>query len=946
VVCSWRLGGAVTNTAEDLAELAELEFEQVAGDAWACSALASAVEVVRDASTALPLAERATEQHPQAAGVRLVLASLLLRVFRTAPGRGPRNAPALALQHALTARDQRRAWGGDSAQAVVVACEAAMAAGEHVEAIRLGTQPPHGEALPSEAAFPAVVQQVAQAASACGAEEPLAAAVEQLPAGSTRHLFMGHLLKRRAAPREEVVACYQAALDSAATAFEHDQAVYCLTAVGVPLSDPADLKLVEGAEQNEAVIEAARAWSAGNFQAAIERLRPFVSRTSVVAELLAETYLDNQEPKSAADVLAEAGRRFSVPLLLLKAARIHLDGDDVEACDDLTQEALALGGMPASTLRSLYLLRIEAAQAREAWTQFRVRTQEALAALPGEAGLRWLLVRAFWNEQEFEQAWQELTRPPQLRPMDPRMTQLAMWLCQHSLAGAKLSARLLELLDSFPADADVQATALLCSAGEEFTDVPADQAERWSQLNLTFYRDHPEHPALHPIHFPQDDPQAQLAVLRGLLEPGARAYMEMVRKVATGGAPYGMLAVATGKPYLAALLHRAAGCWLIDSGDSTVRSWELEAAHAAINGDVSVDVSALVIGGLIPDYWRRVTSIFKSLRSTSHVRADAVAAQLHFRRLTQGSMGWDIEADRPVITEHDPAVMGRLQQSCDWVVQQLRGLSLVDHVVSDPRLRDLPLADAQPFLPWLSPVDLAASRQLPMFSDDAALRAIARSLGVPSFGSAALLEYFAETCAVGAPELRSWRQELRRQVCVDLPIDVGELAELADAEGWQPRAVALALSRPATWMLDNSAPLRLWHYALERVADDPPALAAWVEAAIQGYCAGKPPGVTLVLAQLLLVKAWQVAEDRDAAFGPMLWAANRACERLGVDRLLEQVVTELHAMLAETHAPDLALRMIVTLANNLPEVHRGRALRVLLTPATPIGATEIVLPER
>jgi hypothetical protein len=207
------LRAAVDDTCE---ELAELEFEQVASEAWACLALVSAVEKVQGAAVAVALAEQAVQRHPHAAGLRLMLAGMLVQVFRTTPTRGPRNAPTLALSYARTARDQRRAWGGNSADAVVVACEAAVASGEYEEAIRLGIVPPDGEASPAEAASIEVSYQVARAASACGAVEVLAATIDRLPPGSPRHLFTGHLLKRQQAAHETVIACYQGNLPEVA----------------------------------------------------------------------------------------------------------------------------------------------------------------------------------------------------------------------------------------------------------------------------------------------------------------------------------------------------------------------------------------------------------------------------------------------------------------------------------------------------------------------------------------------------------------------------------------------------------------------------------------------------------------------------------------------------------------------------------------------------------
>jgi hypothetical protein len=65
--------------------------------------------------------------------------------------------------------------------------------------------------------------------------------------------------------------------------------------------------------------------------------------------------------------------------------------------------------------------------------------------------------------------------------------------------------------------------------------------------------------------------------------------------------------------------------------------------------------------------------------------------------------------------------------------------------VTDPASTDGPPDRHQA---WLSAVDLAAERQLPLWSDDVAIRSIAASRDITSFGTWALLTALIELCLI------------------------------------------------------------------------------------------------------------------------------------------------------------------------------------------------------
>jgi tetratricopeptide (TPR) repeat protein len=918
----------------DHATLAALDHDQVLPHTWCCAPAISGVQWRSGMRAAIALAERAVNLHPEAAGLHLLLARLLLGAFRTTTLDAPRNATSTAVEHALTARDLRRAWDGDSAEAVAVACDACLTAGEYRRAISLGTAAPVGKATATEASDPRVLAEVGQAAATVEDIPTLDVVVGALSAGYEQSLLLGHLLRLRGAPPTEHIAAYQAAADQAINPHDRGQALYVLAASGVSVEFPDDLNLAEGSEHNTAMIEAAACWSRDDFQAAIEILRPLAPRSALASELLAEAYQSNQEPKAAAAVLTEAARRFGAPRMLFKASVLSIQAGYLDGAETLAQEAVASGGIERDTAINAHLLLLEVAQRRGSLEQIVARARDALARFPDDPQFRWIFIRALTEDREFDHAWAELQRRPPLVADNVDDTRLAMQLSWLYLSGAALSRSLLDLLSRFPDDVEVQATAIIGISSDSHHDVPEDEAARWRSLIERFLRENPDHPAFRTISLPEgDDREPLFEALREHLEPGSELFRDLTHQVARGQVPYGMLSAAAHRPYVVALLHRAAGCLLVDSAPDEVRRVELEAARAALDGQVVLEASAPAVVVYIPESWRRIVGLFERMYTTADARNDAVDAKLYFATPSTGMLGWDAELGRPVLTENDPDVSRMLKQRADWVADALRHASVREHAITRTKLTDTDMAADPRFTSWLGPVDLSAAMGLPLYSDDAVLRALARSEGVPAFGTAALLRLLEESGRITSDEHRRWRQELRRQYCVDLPFVAAEVAELAAETEWRPGPAAFVLSRPATWQADPYAAFRLLRYAQQQVADDAPAAAGWLAAAVLGFAAGRSSEEVLKVAEPLLFDCLRVIDGGADEFPTLLLAADSACRQLGEVRFIEHVVGELLGRFRAKHPADLAARMVLRMMEGLPVTARSRVLRKLLPAA-------------
>jgi hypothetical protein len=954
----------------DLADVASLSFSEVQDWPWACAALVVAVQQRDGCLSAISVAEAAVVRHPQAGGLRLQLAELLIYAYVNDGGRAPRNALQRAIELALEVRDARRSWGGRSAAAVATACDAAMTALDAEQVLRLGVASPEGDATPAEARDLAVTLVVAHAAASLGEAEVLAASLARVEIDGSpfdQLLLRGHLLRLRQAPREDIVGTYREAFVVAPGPMERQRVQMIAAAFGAPITAPtaragtstdtrapaapqhaetnsvADGEAVPAGtnrasweeELAAALLEAAEADGRGDYTGAIHALRPWATRTAAAAELLAGVYQHNRQPHAAAEVLRDAGRRFGAGHLLLRAGLEFVGAGQPGPAEEVVREALDSGWLDGTAKRDAHLLVIGLAQSAGEWAYMCARAEAGLADLPDDTQLRWLLVLALTNDLRLDLAWQELTRPPRLAIRHVGHAKLAIRLMPQFLNGAARSRALLDVLDQFPDDTDVQVAAIIGFLGDDHTDVPKHEAVRWRELIRRFLDENPKHPAFFAITLP-DDPDEMAEALRHHVEAASPEIDDLTQRIAAGGIPYGMLSAVSGKPYVVALLHRAAGCLPIASPIPEVAAQELAAARAALDAAVVIDSSTLTTAVAVPDLWPRIVGLFRTLTTTSHARADAIAAQGHFAQPTSGQIRWDRTIDRPVIEESNPEILNELRRRCTWVTETVNTLQIKNHAMRNPQLTDpMPAgldSDDPRFVSWLSPLDLAVTDAAPFLCDDLGLRELARSLGVPTFGTTSLLIILEEISRVTAEKARQCRQELRSNMCVDLPFNWVELTDLAERQDWQPQAVAVAVARPAAWQ-DPLAAHRFINYAFEQTRGDVQAAAGWLCMAIVGFGKNRTSDVAELFAKSLLFRAFGVGDYDNVreAFTPLLQGARTACNVLGLPDLLDSFVIDMRDRFSKRLPPATAVQVVVHLTAGLPEPDRQRVAELLLS---------------
>ena len=110
--------------------------------------------------------------------------------------------------------------------------------------------------------------------------------------------------------------------------------------------------------------------------------------------------------------------------------------------------------------------------------------------------------------------------------------------------------------------------------------------------------------------------------------------------------------------------------------------------------------------------------------------------------------------------------------------------------------------------PWDASIRVALDRGCALWCDDAALRRLARSAGVATFGTYALYEVLASEVGVGGlPRYVELKMRLLRARIADVPISLSELSEAVEGCGGPDTGLEFFLGRPAIWREDADGAL-------------------------------------------------------------------------------------------------------------------------------------------
>jgi len=515
--------------------------------------------------------------------------------------------------------------------------------------------------------------------------------------------------------------------------------------------DPSIADGIEDAERLIAHTRAARALADDDVAAARAAVAGFDDPSSLsvrvqIAERAAalpeaiglQSALTRRHP-TAANLLhlaALRGRAGDFPGAIRDAVRLATDDRKLRSARDEAYRLAADAAIEGGEFEELEDL-------TERWAELSPERQDPL----------WAHVFALARQNRHQEAL-AFARDAGLEPVQEANRHL-LWaeLLMHGAAdGPERMRGLMELSDRFGRPLELERAFIGGVLKTPEPDRGEDNPEvisRFQEALSTFEERFPDARGLKKVQVdPDEDPAVLIEKLKAVQEPDTQEQVD-ARQDAIDGVRQGRLPVA----YLAAMVGRETVEILVRNMahplavfDRATFGTEVAAAGQALDqAGASWDETACVTVAELPaEVAKRIESLLPDSRVGQAVRnalAEAVQLQMGGQQVAVMQV---LPDGTPRLVEEDAEAIKRmraLERAADAVAARLR-VSPDRSDDADDKLAAL-VADHEgrgPMAALASAMLTARSHGLPVFSDDRVVRAFARSLGLPAFGSLALVE--------------------------------------------------------------------------------------------------------------------------------------------------------------------------------------------------------------
>ena len=706
-----------------------------------------------------------------------------------------------ALQLALESRDLFRLWEGPSHVPVLLAMQALIALEDPRRAADLALPPPDGDATATEAADPDVQAKLAHAFLMLGRYNDVdALRLDQVDA-SEAALIRG--MQARGLDDASAPSRMRRAVAHADDESSLRQALFGLALCGeVDEEAMSDLP-----EPDTALFAGVAALARQEAAEATDILTPYRFVSFFHAHYLARAQREAGAPEEAVKTLIDAAEHFGVESLYESAVEILIEQDKLDEGMSMATDALARTTSFAAQ-RRLRTALADIAQRREDWSTLESHARILAQEDPEHASAGWTVVYALHCQMENAKAWAYLVGH-ELAPIDEHTAQLAIVVCGSVDAPEQDADRVLEIAGMFPDSEEVSGMALVAlMAGGDRLRLSEQQRSRLQELADDFFARYPDSEVLRSYSY--EEPEELLEIVTA----GQRAWAERVKplidQVRHGRWPYGVLRQLRELPYTELLVSAAAGAITAIPGDADRREHERRAAESALGHRVAVDTSVVAFGIRADLDVGRMSTAFKSVLVADELIVDARMAVASARRPANGVLGYDPGLGDHTFTEFDDQQRDTARERAERALGVLSGWQSV----KSAHLRSPEPVEEGDFRPWDASVRVARARGLALWCDDLALRGLAESQGIATFGTWALYETLAST-ARGSwlPAVTELKMRLLRAGIADIPISLSELEMAADFRDGPDAAIQHFLRRPLAWSLDLPNTMK-WYLAL------------------------------------------------------------------------------------------------------------------------------------
>lgn len=740
-----------------------------------------------------------------------------------------------AIELSIRARNLRRTWRGDSAAAVATAAESAVLADDPAQVWTITRMPPDGEATPTEAHDPRVLPLAALGAALTGHVRQANEMASSEPDGYVRRRIEAETASLAGDDRDR-----------------SDARAAWMRVYEASTSDEEKLVSLRGLAMEGATNDAALSDMRSRYPVAVDdietsfevmsiegpdtdaRLRQW-EHVTPLASIRRAQILRQENPQAAADLLSDATERWNDPRLLLMALDCYVDAGEWEKADPLAQRVLAEAGTLWPGRMTVLRRMLVVENGLQDWSRLAKTCRALLEIDQNDEDARWGLAYAQFRIGEPQDAWLTLNRPQQISvtKSTPQRAVLFLELARRFSEAAPLAIIALQILDAYPDDQEVHAAVIVAvTMRVDRTDLPDQIGAEFTSAWASFQQRYPDSTTIE-THTLRDDDHP-LADVEPRLRSEAIAYHEAIELIKAEILPIGLLQRVVARPYSSIFVHRPLGYHPASSIGAQDLAIEGGIAQSAQTTPCFIDSSALYTLSLISEVAPTLLAMTYRPSITDSALNDLVAAEDMVSAPISGTILFDVNAEQVVAIPIDPDTNQLQQTQIRAMLAVARSLRRVIH----PSLVQLASLDQLREPVWMLNLDAAKSSDSVIWIDDLGLRRFAHSLGIGTFGTWSLLSLAASTGRVTNEQLRDAKQRLIREYVVDLPPDSAALLSVAAEDNWEPRGVATALSRAATWV-DIEAALQVFKSAFRQAAEE--SLPTWAYAALHGLNEASPP---------------------------------------------------------------------------------------------------------
>ena len=834
-------------------------LERQEGDVLATSFLANQASRSRSYTEGVALWRRAVQIEPTNAEAMAGLVECLGWRARTTQRQTSDLVEAIEL--VKTAHRQVRTWAGPTSRTLSVLVDLLTSIGDFDAVLEVARTPPDGLATESEARDPHVASAAVTAALALGKTDLADRMVEELPAGVERSFQRAQLKLRSAITPDELKAEWQAVL----AIIDEGQPEYLIKAVSVLAKLGLDYSdrliglvqngLIEAVDKdNFAAVALARTDKLARTRAL--RLHPDSSVTAAIN--LIETLADGDTFEDALIACDDANLRFSDPILLTIQFELLHSAKRFDEARPLGMQLVSHPEISGSARRHLHYLLAAIDADRSDWTAVELHLRHAIDSVPShlrDDRIVWQFVEALVLQRDFDRASRAVL---QYQPSIVTAAEGRVWLqaMHRNRLNAGLATQMLLIASRFEDNAELSGAILthLVTSSRNEQDLPQSEVDSRPVLpddlrRRAFEAVH-RHASIHGddslikmVSF--GSPDEFIEQLSQMLQQDDRPVREVTEMVLQGRAPLGMLASAYGRTLTLLLASRDLGMYISGARDESEIQAEVEAARVALGNDVVIDASSLIVANCVAEFGE-LRAHFRRVLLGADVRDDVLRGSIDIAGVASsaGFIGWSSTSGGPQIAEASPE---RSAQAVRRLGQIESSLLRVTSVSAATNSTLFPEVDSRASEAWLGPIKLAAERQVSLWSDDLAIRRLARLADVATFGTLALLEHLRDveyeraTEADDAEAIDSNVERRRldftgaiRNRVVDVPISHEDLLEIGRTENFPTDLAFCTVARVSWWQWSANSWLEL-REILHSIVDQS-VRGVWTRAAMQGVC--------------------------------------------------------------------------------------------------------------